>query len=311
MNWVSTLATSAISLGTMLAVAPLLDGVQRKIAARVHRRIGPSILQGYRDLAKLFARAVSLRVEGSGRIYAILPSAYVAIYAIVALTIPTALAFSPLCGDVIAVMYLALFGEFLYALAALDTMNPFAATGASRRFFIHLFSEMPLLLAVFALSMSRSVGSTSIASISASVMSLALCLRPSYYIALAAAALTLLALLEIQPFDLSIAEQEILGGLEAEYGGRDLSLLKLGELLKRMAMLGLFIAVFLPWGMQRSIVFAPLGVVVFVAKALAVYSLASFLSQAFARFRIFNATRVLTYALALAVLSLILSSAGD
>ena len=40
----------------VMAVAPFFSGLGRVIRAKMHNRRGPSIMQDYRDLAKLFAR---------------------------------------------------------------------------------------------------------------------------------------------------------------------------------------------------------------------------------------------------------------
>ena len=44
----------------VLAIAPALTGVTRKMKARLQRRAGPSIFQPYRDLRRLFAKDVVL-----------------------------------------------------------------------------------------------------------------------------------------------------------------------------------------------------------------------------------------------------------
>ena len=45
----------------VMAVAPFFSGLGRVIRAKMHNRRGPSIMQDYRDLAKLFARPVPER----------------------------------------------------------------------------------------------------------------------------------------------------------------------------------------------------------------------------------------------------------
>ena len=47
----------AIAQGlVVMLVAPFFSGLARVIRAKMHNRRGPSILQDYRDLAKLMAR---------------------------------------------------------------------------------------------------------------------------------------------------------------------------------------------------------------------------------------------------------------
>ena len=45
----------------VMAVAPFFSGLGRVIRAKMHNRRGPSIMQDYRDLAKLFAPRVPER----------------------------------------------------------------------------------------------------------------------------------------------------------------------------------------------------------------------------------------------------------
>ena len=55
-DWLIQCAQAVLVLG----LAPLLSGLTRKIRARLLRRQGPSVLQPYRDLLKLFARRLRL-----------------------------------------------------------------------------------------------------------------------------------------------------------------------------------------------------------------------------------------------------------
>ncbi len=48
-----------------MAVAPFFSGLGRVIRAKMHNRRGPSIMQDYRDLAKLFARPESQSEDAS------------------------------------------------------------------------------------------------------------------------------------------------------------------------------------------------------------------------------------------------------
>ena len=47
----------------VLLIAPLAVGVVRRVKARLMRRQGPPLLQGYRDLAKLLRKEVGDRRE--------------------------------------------------------------------------------------------------------------------------------------------------------------------------------------------------------------------------------------------------------
>ena len=56
----------AIAQGlVVMLVAPFFSGLARVIRAKMHNRRGPSILQDYRDLAKLMARPESVSSDSS------------------------------------------------------------------------------------------------------------------------------------------------------------------------------------------------------------------------------------------------------
>lgn len=61
----SALAAQFGQMLLVLALAPALTGVTRKMKARLQRRIGPPILQPYRDLRRLFGKDVVLADNSS------------------------------------------------------------------------------------------------------------------------------------------------------------------------------------------------------------------------------------------------------
>ena len=55
------------------------------------------------------------------------------------------------------------------------------------------------------------------------------------------------------PFDLSEAEQELQEGPLTEYSGRGLALMKWGLYMKQLAVVSLFLAVFIPFGSMTTL----------------------------------------------------------
>ena len=114
------------------------------------------------------------------------------------------------------------------------------------------------------------------------------------------------------PFDLGEAEQELQEGPLTEFSGRSLALMKWGIYLKQMALVALFLAVFLPYGSapsQLSGVSAlpPLVIAafVFLAKVLLFYFVMAVLENAMARLRFLKASSLTWTALAAAILSFV------
>ena len=59
------LAVQGVQMALVLLLAPLLTGVVRKAKARLTRRQGASVLQPYRDLARLMRKEVVLAENAS------------------------------------------------------------------------------------------------------------------------------------------------------------------------------------------------------------------------------------------------------
>jgi formate hydrogenlyase subunit 4 len=60
MSVIRDLLVQAVQMLLVLALAPLLTGVVRKVKARLNRRLGASVIQPYRDLRRLLGKEVVL-----------------------------------------------------------------------------------------------------------------------------------------------------------------------------------------------------------------------------------------------------------
>ncbi len=301
------------NLAFLLGIAPLLDGIQRKLAARMHSRIGPPITQGYRDLVKLIKRSMELIPRGSKGLYSITPAALLAITSVTALITPVIFVETLPISDIILIAYLLALGEALLIMTSFDTSNPFAVIGCGRKAVLTLIAEVSLMAAVFSMVIKPSIATTALYGIAAQVSSsLSVLHTPSYYLAFIAAMLAVISELELTPYDIGVAEQEILGGVEVEYGGRGLGFLKYAQLIKRLVLITIFIDVFIPWGIAGDVSPASVGVSIgsYLLKSLAMFAAASIALQPMARFRVRGATKSLLASLVFAFLSIILSSMG-
>lgn len=78
----------AIAQGlVVMLVAPFFSGLARVIRAKMHNRRGPSILQDYRDLAKLMARPESVSSDSSF-VLRIMPPLFLAVPFMLAMGLP-------------------------------------------------------------------------------------------------------------------------------------------------------------------------------------------------------------------------------
>ena len=111
------LAAQVLQMLLVLAIAPLVLGVTRKVKARLLRRIGPPIVQPYRDLWKLLHKEAVLAHNASW-LYRVVPYTLFAVTWVAAALVPTystGLMFS-WSADLIAIVALLATGRFALAL---------------------------------------------------------------------------------------------------------------------------------------------------------------------------------------------------
>jgi hydrogenase-4 component C len=300
------IAIGVLQAALLLLAAPLFSGFGRVLRAKFHSRKGPPLMQNYYDLAKLMKRQeVESRQVGLAFRWA--PAVNLAALLLAAMLLPVLTLQAPLgaAGDLILVIYLFAIPRVFTALAGLESGNNFAGTGARRELLVSALVEPVLILAVFVMALLT--GSTNLGSISAAVGTGALPYSMAVWLSLASFAFAVYVEMGRLPYDLSEAEQELQEGPLAEYSGRSLALMKWGIYLKQLALAGLFLALFLPFGAMA--VFSWLGLVVaaaaFLLKALAFYFIAGVLENSMARTRFIKAPAVVWLALGAAVLSFV------
>ncbi|HKT17560.1 MAG TPA: NADH-quinone oxidoreductase subunit H [Stellaceae bacterium] len=242
-------------MALVLLLAPLLTGIVRKAKARLQRRRGPSIIQPYRDLARLLRKDVVLAENASWLFrvapYLVFASSWVA--AALVPTFATGLTFS-WSADLIAIIALLGSGRFFLALAGMDVGTSFGGIGASREMLIASLAEPAMLMIVFTLALIA--GSTQLSSVAAFMASSGVGLRVSLGLALAALVMVAIAENARLPIDNPATHLELTMVHEAmllEYSGRHLAMLELAAAVKLLLYVSLIACIFVPWGL------APLG----------------------------------------------------
>ena len=116
MALIADLLLQAVQMMLVVAIAPALLGVTRKIKARLLRRVGPPVLQPYSDLWKLMHKEAVL-ADNASWVYRVAPYLIFAATWVAAALVPsyaTGLLFS-WSADLIAIV--ALLGTARFALA--------------------------------------------------------------------------------------------------------------------------------------------------------------------------------------------------
>jgi hydrogenase-4 component C len=295
----------------VLLIAPLFSGFARVLRAKMHSRRGPSILQNYRDLAKLMKRQEVVS-EQTSWIFRATPFIIMISMLLVAMIVPIFTSRSPFgwVGDLILVIYLFALSRFFFTLSGLDTGSTFGGIGARRELLVSVLIEPVMLLVMFVMALLA--GSTNLGTISTKVATGQIPFYTSVWLGMLAFAFASFVEMGKLPFDLGEAEQELQEGPITEFSGHSLAVLKWGIYMKQVVLASLFLAIFLPFGSLTitslsllSVILFLLAVVAFLVKAFLFYFIAAILENAMARVRFLKASAVTWVALGAALLSFV------
>jgi NADH-quinone oxidoreductase subunit H len=289
----------------IIAYALYCNWLSRKTVARLQNRRGPmhtgpaGILQPFADLVKLLAKEDITPGAANKALFIATPViifalAFSAIFLIPIQSLTNLYAYTPIIsfeGDlIIALLILSLIVLNVF-LAGWSSSNAFGAVGATRVALATLAYEIPLVLltlgpAIMAGSLSiNKIVAWEVASIQnffATPNLWGLMLGVVMFIGFTICILSLLAELEMRPFDMAEAETEIVHGWQVEYSGKKLALLVLGRDVKVVLASALLTSLFL--GGPAGPVLPP--VIWFMLKTTLCVLILSNLSALFARFRI-------------------------
>jgi formate hydrogenlyase subunit 4 len=249
---VTAAALEALQLLLVLALAPLLTGIVRKVKARLTAKRGPALWQPYRDLLRLLRKEVVLAPNASWlfRVSPYLIFTAVWLAAAIVPTFTTGLAVSR-TADLIALVALLGTARFALALAGMDVGTSFGGIGSSREMMIASLAEPAMLMVTFTVALL--VRSTSLPQIAEFMVTHAVGIRVSLFLGLISLVMVAIAENARIPVDNPATHLELTMVHEAmilEYSGRHLALVEAASMVKLLLYLSLIAAVFLPWGMD-------------------------------------------------------------
>ncbi|NJE00121.1 hydrogenase [Thermococcus sp. LS1] len=224
----------------LLFLPPYLDGIARRVKARLQYRRGPPLSQTWYDLQKLFALP-SVRPTSSALFtwapYLALVSAISA-----ALLLPYGNVVLVDFGfNLVVFFYVMMMVSIFLILAGLTVQNAFSHLGSAREMQIALTVE-PLIAVLYGV-LAYNAGSLSISGIIANLH-----LTPSVLLTYILLAYALYVESGFVPFNIAEAEQEVIGGPLGEYSGRLLGVFYYAIYIKRFTLLWFFVSLLiLPW----------------------------------------------------------------
>ena len=233
-------------------VGLFLSGVDRKIVARMQKRVGPPLLQPFYDFFKLCGKETIVPAAANKGMFLAAPLVGLASLIVLQLFIPVFnfTAFSTM-ADVIVILYLLLIPALAMIVGGAASGSPYAGVGLSREMVTVIACELPLVLVL--LSIAKVVGNATGAGLVLSVSEIVNFQLANgsliTHVSMIPAAIAFLLIIPGEtgshPFDTAEAETEICEGLLAEYSGGPLAVFKLSHSIKVLTLSSLFVALFL------------------------------------------------------------------
>lgn len=216
----------------------ILEGIQRKLKARMQNRIGPPILQPIYDMVKLINKETF-----------IVNSTHIWFGLLYFLTLWVALFVLFGGGNILYAIYIHLLASIFFVLAGFSVKSIFSNIGSNRKLLSLIAYEPILILACIALYLHY--GSFEVALIQNSQN------NPFILIFTFLSVLFIVPIItKLSPFDAVKAHQEIVGGVEVEFGGIFYEIIYMA---KFMEMIFIYTFIFILFG--NSFVLAALLVI--------------------------------------------------
>ena len=305
-----------VVIGTIFGM--LYRGIDRKLVAHMQGRVGPPIVQPFRDMQKLLMKESIIPRGAISWLFTAAPFLAIISTSVLLLYIPLFGQPSLLgrYGDVILVLYLLIVPSLAFVVGGFTSSSPYATVGSQREMIIMMSYELPLAVVVLTIAWKISQVTTANPFLMNTIASYPIwnLVGP---VGIAGVILMLLALVVVTigeaakvPFDIAEAETEIAGGLLVEYSGRNLLLFYLADVIKAFAMVALMVALFIPYNLSPYIgvqAAFPAGIIdglFFLVKVFVVMFFSVTLIRAgMARFKITQASAV--YVIAMTAIALV------
>ena len=231
-----------------IGLSPLIPGFVQHLKGRLQGRPGPSPLQPYRELRRLWQKS-GVAPRPRTVIYELAPPLVAGslLLALVMLPVGGRSPGWPVGHDALVLVGLLALGRFAITLAAWDTGGGFGLMGASRDLTFAVPVEAVLLLVVVVVSLP--VGSTSLLALSGAAARSQVWGEPAHWAAMLAFVLVGLAEVGRQPIDNPDTHLELTmvhEGPLLEYAGRELAYLQWAAAARHWIVLVLATELFLP-----------------------------------------------------------------
>ena len=237
----------------------LFKGIDRKIVARMQKRVGPPIRQPFLDVAKLMVKENVIPENAVAWMYNLAPLICLASSILLMLYIPIpGLEKIQLHGenDIILIVYIFIIPALAMVAGGFASSSPFATIGAQREMVTMMSYEFPLAVGVIAIAwklstiFSENVFTISFISSNPVFNNVGLIGFIGIIILLLSIIIVIPGEVAKIPFDVAEAETEIAQGLLVEYSGRNLALFYMADGVRIFAMACLVVNIFFPYNIS-------------------------------------------------------------
>jgi formate hydrogenlyase subunit 4 len=241
------LLTGGIMLAALVA-APLVPGLIQQHKARLQGRVGAGALQPYRDLRRLWRKAV-VQPAGTSVVYVLAPAVCAAALLAALLITPAGPAAPPfgVGHDALVLVGVLALARCAVALSAWDTRGAFGLMGAARDLTFAVLGEA--LVALVLLTAALPVASTDLRAMWIGAADARIWTAPAHWCGLAGMVLIVMLETGRQPIDNPDTHLELTmvhEGPLLEYAGRDLAYLQWSAAARHWIVLVLMAGLFLP-----------------------------------------------------------------
>lgn len=256
-----------ISVIAYLVLAPFiggfLAGLDRKLSAKMQRRVGPPVLQPFYDVLKLFEKEKMAPTK--------FQDFYVLVF-VVFVVVSGAIFFAG--GDLLLVIFTLTIATAFLIIAAYSSNSPYAQVGAERELLAMMAYEPMVLLTAIGFYMYH--GSFNVMDIMAGEK---MAILPMIGIFIGWMFILTLKLRK-SPFDLSMshhAHQELVRGMTTEFVGKTMAWIEISHWYENVFLLG-FVFLFFVNG-------SALGIIIGVVVAIGAYFFEVLIDNCFARMK--------------------------
>jgi formate hydrogenlyase subunit 4 len=305
------LVETIIQLFGVVLLSPLFIGIYSNLKSKIELKKGPSILQPYHDILKLLKKETVVP-ENSSFIFIMAPYVVFGVYCLISLVIPVIIPvpiYFTATVDFLGGALLFALAAFIKYLAAMDSGSNFTTMSVARSVSFNYFAEGTLITVFFSVALITNT-------INPYTTNSFLVSHPSAYLDLdhifAIVAFFMLFIFESGRIPVESSGLMELGmiddGLNYEYSGKLLAILKWGSYMKQFLLGSVLLNVFLiPWGLSTGFPGELLDLVVMAGKWFFLIAILLIIETSMAKLRLFKVQDYLATAFTFSFLFLVFS----